>query len=143
MRDDNRNEIIHDAIGFLDDELIEDVDALRSGTTPPKQEKGTRPILLTRRWMAIAASICLIVVVSGIWNSTIGSNTMSNMESFDEKEPENVQEDVLQENAQEGEEIVDKFEEEEMEDCVIESIPMSSETEKEDVEETEDTQSEE
>ena len=68
---------------------------------------------------------------------------MSNMESFDEKEPENVQEDVLQEDVQENTDPEYMVPDEEQEDCVIDSIPMSSETEKEDVEETEDTQSEE
>jgi hypothetical protein len=134
MREEKRSEIIHDAIGFLDDELIEDVDALRSGMTPSMKEKTPRPMFLKRKWVAIAASICLFFVIGHMWDGTSNSNVMMDAETSDGKDQ--------QENMQLGENFGNKFEDEELEDSVIESCPVSPE---EDVEQeicTEDTETE-
>ena len=84
MREEKRSEIIHDAIGFLDDELIEDVDALRSGVTPSMKEKTPRPMFLKRKWVAIAASICLFFVIGHMWDGTSNNNVMMDAETEEE-----------------------------------------------------------
>ena len=86
MKDEKRCECIHDALGYLEDELIEEVDTLRSGTTLQKQEDGIRPMFAKRKWIAIAASIALIFIAGNLWNSTIGNHSAPDMESVPEKE---------------------------------------------------------
>ena len=89
MREEKYSEIIQDALNFLDDEMIEEVDRLRGGvsvesvsTQASMQEeikdfsqkkakdavegvyKKTAP---WRKWTALAASICLLVAAGNAW----------------------------------------------------------------------------
>ena len=84
MREDKKSEFIHEALEFLDDELLEEVDALRGGaagvgnalsyeiaseleTNMPTEKTGKkRGIYAWRKWAVLAASICLLVVFGGI-----------------------------------------------------------------------------
>lgn len=79
MREEKYSEIIHDAINFLDDEMIEEVDHLRGGvsieniSTQPQDENekiiefASKKQYAWRKWAALAASICLLVVVGNAW----------------------------------------------------------------------------
>lgn len=89
MREEKYSEIIHDALNFLDDEMIEEVDHLRGGVSVESvsaqasiqeevkdftqtkrngvvgnEQKKPTP---WRKWAALAASICLLVVVGNAW----------------------------------------------------------------------------
>lgn len=66
MRED-RSEIIHDALDYLDDDLIEEVDDLRSGV----MEEPQKTVHPWRKWVAVAASVCLIIVIGGVWHGGI------------------------------------------------------------------------
>ncbi len=84
MRVEERSELIHDALNFLDDEMIEEVANLRAGVEI--QQSRPRP---WRKWIALAASICLLVVIGGVWQGIQGEleegNTNDiNMESAPE-----------------------------------------------------------
>ncbi|MBQ8519700.1 MAG: hypothetical protein IJ455_08895 [Agathobacter sp.] len=78
MREENRSEIIHDALNLLDDEMIEEVEKLRGGVV----EKTIGPVKVVeenqnkevqkmprpwRKWTALAASVSLLILVSGMW----------------------------------------------------------------------------
>lgn len=65
MREENRSEIIHDALNLLDDEMIEEVEKLR-GQVAVKNTK-----FPWRKWSALAAGICLVLSTSWIWNSQL------------------------------------------------------------------------
>lgn len=92
MREENRSEIIHDALNFLDDELIEEVDKLRGGVSVvgvsheetdlnetgdtmayvQSKKNDTSGKMLKqgyswKKWAALAASICLLVVAGNAW----------------------------------------------------------------------------
>jgi len=109
MKEEKYSEIIHDALNFLDDEMIEEVDRLRGGvsvesvsTQASMQEeikdfsqkkakdavdgvyKKTAP---WRKWAALAASICLLVVVGNAWEIQPdgGGNTGNSNEINDEQ----------------------------------------------------------
>lgn len=142
MREEQKSEIIHDAMQFLDDELIEDVDALRSGMNPSKQEKGLRTILLKRKWVAVAASICVIILAGGIWEYSSGIKPSLNENAADKIYKENMQEGFFGEpGANEG--VAEDMEEEEnefFEDCENMNATLDKE---EEVESTEDTETEE
>lgn len=79
MRQENKSEIIHDALNLLDDEMIEEVEKLRGGE--PLVQKELRP---WRKWAALAASVCLFIVVGGIWNAGIRKDTLQ-QESADQE----------------------------------------------------------
>lgn len=97
MREEKRSEIIHEALNFLEDEIIEETDKLRGGVLVDKktlrihpEEKGgdvkiikQKELRPWRKWAAMAASVCLLFLVGGVWNATIG------------KEVENLSEDYL------------------------------------------------
>lgn len=79
MKQENKSEIIHDALNLLDDEMIEEVEKLRGGE--PLVQKELRP---WRKWAALAASVCLFIVVGGIWNAGIRKDTLQ-QESADQE----------------------------------------------------------
>lgn len=78
MSKENRSELIHEALNLLDEDLIEDVDRLRGGVVEPvsKSEKANEieeakkiGKVQWRRWTALAASICVLVVGSWAWQN--------------------------------------------------------------------------
>ena len=106
MREENRSEIIHDALNFLDEKMIEEVDNLRGGVAVgsvsyeqgarnekasikvlgQKKEKDTarkmsKLIYSWRKWATLAAGICLIVLVGNAWTllqkTSFGSKNLS------------------------------------------------------------------
>ena len=87
MREENRSEIIHDALNFLDDETIEEVDELRKSISVAKdttnqKETTVRKLFSWRRWAVLAASVCLVIGISSTWGS-INSEEHSQLESDD------------------------------------------------------------
>lgn len=87
MRIEERSERIHDALSFLDDEMIEEVDELRGEGSAAKKatastQEGTRRVFAWKRWAVLAASICLVLGINYVWN---GSNVESN-DYWDDKE---------------------------------------------------------
>lgn len=141
MREEQKSEIIHDALQFLDDELIEDVDALRNGMNPSKQEKGLRTILLKRKWVAVAASICVIILACGIWEYSSGIKPSLNENVSDEMNKDDMQEGFFGEPGANEETVEDMEKENEFfEDCENMNATLDKE---EEVESTEDTETEE
>lgn len=78
MKEEKRSEIIQDALNFLDDEMIEDVEKLRGCIEKEEfeqssdaknqkivQGKGAKRKKSWRRWTALAASLC--VLIAGTW----------------------------------------------------------------------------
>jgi len=63
MREENRAEIIQDAMNLLDDELILEADQIR-------KQSGKRNRYM-RRLTAVAASICVLVMSGALWNEII------------------------------------------------------------------------
>lgn len=75
MRKEERSELIHDALNFLDEEMIEEVDALRGSINDKKPasglKKGASKRFTWKRWAALAASICLLIGINYVWNEYI------------------------------------------------------------------------
>lgn len=87
MRDENRenrSEIIHDALNFLDEEMIEEVEALRGfvekeefkqDSDSEKQRISIQTALqkkkFWRKWTALAASVCVLIAGSWIYGNYI------------------------------------------------------------------------
>lgn len=104
MREENRSEIIHDALNFLDDEMIEEVDRLRGGvsvenasTQTQVQDENDKLISFAsenrhpwRKWVALAAGICL-VIVGNVWEASNGGNPNTNSNQIHD---ENVQDGI-------------------------------------------------
>ena len=66
MREENKSGIIHDALNFLDDEMIEEVDRLRGGVSV--ENVSTHKVKFPwRKWSTLAASICLLIVLGNAW----------------------------------------------------------------------------
>lgn len=75
MREEMKSEIIHDAIGFLDDEMIEEVDALRTGVVLETIENDRKKLVSWRKWGVLAASIAVILIAGNILMGE-GSNSL-------------------------------------------------------------------
>ncbi len=81
MREKKRSEIIQDALEFLDDEMIEEVEKMRGGYLKLDTEESQEITLnITepkkthypwRKWTALAASVCLLVAGSWIFGNVI------------------------------------------------------------------------
>lgn len=112
MREENRNEKIHEALNFLDDTFIEDVEKLRgqilveradyedengrdkvkSFMEHAENDKGRERQNLQgkrnytwKKWTALAASICLVISCGWFtWNSFLRENDDTRMESVGE-----------------------------------------------------------
>lgn len=112
MREENISEILHDALQYLDDEMIEEVQALRGGVlvekstdfnlqSNPEVEKIENPykddwkkeFRPWRKWAALAASVCLFVIVGTAWNA-LYQEEMGNMENASDIEAE-MQDEML------------------------------------------------
>lgn len=96
MRAEKRSEIIHDALNFLDDEMIEEVDALR-GQLPVDVKDvvsmGTKQPW--RKWAVLVASITIFILVGKVWSGMDSSAEDMNMGLQNQ---ESIQEDENQEN---------------------------------------------
>lgn len=84
MMERKKSEIIQDALDLLDDDLITEANALREGnsaqgTDSAGQEKIKMSRIMNwhwRRWVATAASVCLLIIGGWAWmNLDIGGNT--------------------------------------------------------------------
>lgn len=63
MKKEHKSELIQDALEFLDEDMIEDVDQLRRATRKEKKHPW-------RRWTALAASICVLCIGSWVWEQS-------------------------------------------------------------------------
>ena len=90
MREEKKSEIIHDALNFLDDEMIEEVDALRGGfvtteetmaeeTVTEMKKKAVRKGTAWRKWAALVASITIFILVGKVWSGMNSSAEDMNM----------------------------------------------------------------
>lgn len=106
MREEKKSEIIHDALNFLDDEMIEEVDALRGGfitteetleeeTVTEMKKKAVRKGTAWRKWAALAASISLLILVGKVWS---GMDSTAEDMNMGLQNQESIQEDENQEN---------------------------------------------
>lgn len=106
MREEKKSEIIHDALNFLDDEMIEEVDALRGGfitteetmaeeTVTEMKKKAVRKGTAWRKWAALVASITIFILVGKVWSGMDSSAEDMNMGLQNQ---ESIQEDENQEN---------------------------------------------
>lgn len=105
MRGEKRSEIIHDALNFLDDEMIEEVDALRGGFVTTKEtmeeavtemkKKAGRKSTAWRKWATLAASISLFILVAKVWN---GMDSTAEDMNIGLQNQESIQEDENQES---------------------------------------------
>ncbi|MBQ2901543.1 MAG: hypothetical protein IJE49_06805 [Agathobacter sp.] len=84
MREENRSEIIHDALNLLDDALIEEVEELRGGVV---EKEIPKKIYSWKKWTALAASVCVFFVAGAVWNLGLEKDIFSigfvNVESKD------------------------------------------------------------
>lgn len=79
MNREKRAEIIQDALEYLDDDMIENVDKLRMGTKVPVERAGKFKNFFAHstRYLAVAASVCLLIVGVVAWENVMGpSNSM-------------------------------------------------------------------
>ena len=71
---------LHDALGLLDDEIIEEVEALRSGRKQGGKNGGVTKLI---RWGRIAACLDVFLVgavtISFLWNSGFGNTKKSSV----------------------------------------------------------------
>lgn len=79
MREEKRSEIIQDALNFLDDEMIEEVESLRDGLVAAEEsmkeenirefrQKVVRKNTPWRKWATLAAGMAIFVLLGGIWD---------------------------------------------------------------------------
>ena len=94
---EKRAELIQDALGYLDDDMLENVDKLRMGAKRPIEKVGNlkRFRSYSTRYLAVAASVCLLVMGAFAWENLIGppeiqDGVLRGTESADENhwEPE-------------------------------------------------------
>ena len=84
MKKEKRVEIIQDALDYLDDDMLESVDKLRMGTKKTANKYSVR-------YLAVAASVCLLVIGAFAWENLIGPPSVHDAvlwgsESMDENE---------------------------------------------------------
>lgn len=84
MLEKNRSEIIHDALNQLDDDLIEEVDAIRKSAVNTRDERSTRK-KTWRHITTIAASIAIFFIAGFVWSEVIVPNTVNTEEGFVEE----------------------------------------------------------
>jgi hypothetical protein len=71
---EKRAEIIQDALEYLDDDMIENVDKLRMGTQNPVRNAGRFKEIFANNshYLTVAASVCLLVIGAFAWGNVIG-----------------------------------------------------------------------
>lgn len=78
MREEKKSEIIQDALNFLDDEMLEEVEALREGLVAAQEstkeknarefkKKAARKSTPWRKWTTLAAGMAIFILLGGIW----------------------------------------------------------------------------
>ena len=82
MREEKRSEIIHDALNFLDDEMIEEVGKLREKEEQqPMKGNGIQPsrrkLKNWHKWTSLAACLCVLIIACGLWYG-IGNDGIGN-----------------------------------------------------------------
>lgn len=102
MKEENRSEIIHDALNELDDDLIEQVDGLRRKLENAGDEHSsilkTRNFISWKKWTAFAASTCVLVIAGWVWGNAIlpdGENDEKEEIVFEEQESGNEEVDAV------------------------------------------------
>lgn len=113
MRNEERSEIIQDALEFLDDEMIEDVEKLRGCASKESIERSSNTEntnifmgkSLWRKGIALVASICVLITGGWIYETYIYS--AENNEEIPNMETDNITPNQSQRN----EEITDDAEE--------------------------------
>lgn len=116
MKEEKRSEIIQDALNFLDDEMIEDVEKLRGCIEKEEfeqssdaknqkivQGKGAKRKKSWRRWTALAASLC--VLIAGTWiyeNYVKPSDNLSVFESSKGDEGSLKQEEIIEKESEDS-----------------------------------------
>ena len=102
MKNEERSEIILDALGLLDDEMLEEVGKLRDSIVliddkkvnavigkAGRETERKAPPYAWRKWAALAASVCLLIAAGGLWqNPSLGEGDMNNMQDNIESTPE-------------------------------------------------------
>ena len=91
MRVEERSEHIHDALNFLDNEMIEDVEELRGNVVEISKEK--KRFFSWNKWTAFAAVMALIILVGGVGNGyspEFESSDMNNVTPDQESMQENI-----------------------------------------------------
>ena len=75
---EKRAEIIQDALEYLDDDMIENVDKLRMGTNVPVRNNGRikRLFANSSHYLTVAASVCLLLIGAFAWRNVIGSSNL-------------------------------------------------------------------
>lgn len=100
MKEKIRSEILHDALNFLEDEIIEEVDGIRGSLLTDDIVKHAsvqeRDDVLTsitrkstspwRKWTAIAAGICVIIIAGHLIQAGFIKNENSNSDGMPGKE---------------------------------------------------------
>lgn len=66
MKYEKRSELLHDALNFLDEDMINDVEKLRNGDTKSEITPIEKKVSW-RRWAALAASVCILISGSIIY----------------------------------------------------------------------------
>ncbi len=133
MRNEKKTEFIHDALNFLDEEIIEDVEKLRgfiekeegeSGLTIQNKESFIKILkqkaIHGRKLAALAASICLLFV--GTWMYEAYIQPAQNHEQLSESSDENVIESQQKESIVEMEADNLSYEADRIESGVEESL---------------------
>lgn len=118
MREENRSEIIQDALGFLDDEMIEEVEKLREKEVqePVKEIEipQRRRLKNWHKWTGLVACICVLILACGLWNG-IENDGIGNSLDMESALPENThpgvegdeEKDFLENNKEENKENVE------------------------------------
>ena len=75
MNKEKKAELIQDALDYLDDDMLESVDALRKrnlGTAKSGKRDTRKMFFRYSRVLAVAASVCLLVMGAYAWDSVMG-----------------------------------------------------------------------
>lgn len=126
MKQENRSEIIHEALNMLDDEMIEEVEKLRGEVVLDKAAKPTiehkkenmydvdasnseaqKEFRPWRKWGALAASVCVLILAGGIWNAGIKEPIFQMGDGNIAMEDGGIGEDKFQGEAEKQEDISD------------------------------------
>ena len=87
MREEKRSERIHDAFNYLDEEMIEEVDALRGNQVPVKEKESQmrKNPWSWQKWTRLVAGICVLVLAGSVW---YGIGNAGNFENTNSGQPE-------------------------------------------------------
>ena len=92
-----KSEILQDALNFLDDEMIEEVEELRAEYKEGIKEINThkKKRYSWNKWSSLTACVCVLMLVSGIWcgvtGNSAGNSNEENIESVIQGESNNMQ----------------------------------------------------